>query len=203
MNQDRKFLWRNHWKQIGWAQKLGGEVSQGITRVEQTVIAKSMESQIWYPPAGSMWGRLRKGTTSSASTSVWEKSVPPTLILMPENSLPPCMSLVLFKLLAQCWSSEGVSASKSICRPCKRTAWDFRGSPFPSATIPAGFYSQKLGGLLFLVLEPWAGGLVWDHDPLLLRRDLRGQDILPDFYLPHMGVGPACSVSLFLFNVAF
>ena len=34
---------------------------------------------------------------------------------MPDILLPPCMPLMPFKLLPQCWSSEGVSLSKSMC----------------------------------------------------------------------------------------
>ena len=43
-------------------------------------------------------------------------------------------------------------------RPFKRNAWDFRSPLSHSATIPTGFYSQKLWGLLFPPLEPWSGG---------------------------------------------
>ena len=39
---------------LGWAYKLGGVESQGISRVGQTVLARLMESQIWHQPAGSM-----------------------------------------------------------------------------------------------------------------------------------------------------
>ena len=34
-----------------------------------------METQIQQPPAGSVWGGLRKGTMASASTFVWQKAV--------------------------------------------------------------------------------------------------------------------------------
>ena len=33
---------------------MGGTESQGISRVGQTVLTRLMESQIWYPPAGSV-----------------------------------------------------------------------------------------------------------------------------------------------------
>ena len=41
-------------KQLGWAHKLGGIESLEISRAGQTVLARLMESQIWYQPAGSV-----------------------------------------------------------------------------------------------------------------------------------------------------
>ena len=35
-------------KQLGWAHKLGGVESLGIFRVDQTVLPRLMESQIWH-----------------------------------------------------------------------------------------------------------------------------------------------------------
>ena len=52
---------------------------------------------------------LRKGTGASASTSVWVKAAPPASFLKRGKEVPPHMSLVPFKLLLQCWSSERVS----------------------------------------------------------------------------------------------
>ena len=56
---------------------MGGIESLGITRVGQTVLARLMESQIWYQPANSVaLGEVfRKGTMASALLSVWEKAV--------------------------------------------------------------------------------------------------------------------------------
>ena len=66
-------------KQLRWAHKLGGAEPQGICRAGQTVLARVMEFQVWYPPAGSvaLWGKgFRKETVASAHLSVWEKAVP-------------------------------------------------------------------------------------------------------------------------------
>lgn len=54
----------------------------------------------------------------------------------------------------------------------------------PTEPTPTGFYSQKLWGLSFLALEPWAGwsGVGWN--PSLLRCH-------PNLYPPHLGLGPA------------
>ena len=72
------------------------------------------------------------------------------------------------------------------------------GSSAVSSTdsITAGFCSQKLWGLTFLALEPWAGGPGGRWDPLLLRGHFHSRIILPKFYLPYLSVGPVGSVSL-------
>ena len=100
---------------------MGGTRSLRITRVEQTVVAKLMETELWHLPVED---GLSKGTTAFASTFVGEKDAPPTLVPEPENSLPLLMSLITFKLLSQCWSSELVSSGKSMGGPFKRYAWD-------------------------------------------------------------------------------
>ena len=53
-------------------------------------------------------------------------------------------------------------------------------------SIPIGFYSQKMWGLLFLALEPWAEG------PGMGLGLLATEISFPNFYVPHMDVGPAC-----------
>ena len=44
-------------------------------------------------------GKELNKETDSASTSVWEEAAPLALALKPDNSIPPCTSLVPFKLL--------------------------------------------------------------------------------------------------------
>ena len=83
-------------KLLGWAHKLGGAESLGISKVGQTVLARLMESQIWHQLAGSVGGRFRKGTMASAR-------------LYPDNSVSPSVPLLPFKLTLQCWSLGGVS----------------------------------------------------------------------------------------------
>ena len=41
-------------KQLGWACKLGGAESLGISMVGQTVLSRLMESQVWYQLASSV-----------------------------------------------------------------------------------------------------------------------------------------------------
>ena len=47
-------------KQLGWAGKLGGSESLGISKVGR--VSQLMESQVWHQLAGSVGGRFRKGT---------------------------------------------------------------------------------------------------------------------------------------------
>ena len=47
-------------KHLGWAHKLGGVESLGISRAGQTVLARLMESQIWHQLSGSVGGGFRK-----------------------------------------------------------------------------------------------------------------------------------------------
>ena len=53
-------------KQLGWAHKLGGAESLGISKVGQTVLARLMESQIFHQLAGSVGRGFKKGTMASA-----------------------------------------------------------------------------------------------------------------------------------------
>ena len=71
-------------KLLGWAQKLGGTESLGISKVGQTVLDRLMESQIWHQLAGSVGGVSEKGQ--------W-----PLLTLMPDTSASPNMQRVPFK----------------------------------------------------------------------------------------------------------
>ena len=41
MSQNRLFVWKRHWKWVVWACKFLRRGSQGNTKVEQTVLARS------------------------------------------------------------------------------------------------------------------------------------------------------------------
>ena len=73
MSQDQPFILKSS---LGGACKLGGMESLGISRVEQTVLARLMESQLWHPPAGCVGGGFREGTMASARLFICEKAVP-------------------------------------------------------------------------------------------------------------------------------
>ena len=57
-------------KQLGWAHRLCGVESLGISKVSQTVLARLMESQIWQLVAGSVGGEFRKEIMASACLDV-------------------------------------------------------------------------------------------------------------------------------------
>ena len=124
--------------------KLGGAGPQRITWVGQTAWTRLMESQIRHPPAGSVGAQLRKGTMASASTSVWDKAAPLAHTGAEQFSFSPYVSGD-FKLLFPCWSSEGVSLSKSVHEPFKRNCLGLQKFLSSTASTPAGFYSQSLG----------------------------------------------------------
>ena len=113
---------------------------------------------------------------------------PPALALMQDTSVPPHMSLVLFKVLPQYWSPEGVSLSKFVHWALQEEMAD---NPSVSSTDPnpIGFYSQKFWELTFLALEPWAG---WSGVGLGSLKPTRYPSIL---YPAHVDLGPAHSMS--------
>ena len=65
--------------QLGWAHKLGGAESLGISKRDQTVLAKLMESQMWHQLAGCgfVWEGFSKGTMASAGLDTRHFSLSP------------------------------------------------------------------------------------------------------------------------------
>ena len=101
------------WVRQGLRELLGGNGGQ-------TVTARLMDTQIWYLTLVSVWGGLLKGNMASATPLVWEKAAPPVLMLMPDTSVSPRMSLVPLDMLYHFWSSERVSQNKSTWETFKR-----------------------------------------------------------------------------------
>ena len=103
---------------------MGGAESLGISKECQTVLARLVESHIWYQPASfvSLCGEGSEKGQWPLPVFLSRRKCPPALALMPDTSVPPHMPLVPFTMLPQCWSSEGVSVSNSLCgvRPFKR-----------------------------------------------------------------------------------
>ena len=150
-------------------------------------------------PACQLCGEgLIRGAVAPVRTSVWEKAAPPALALMLDSPAP---SHVFSASQAAVPVLEITgSESESMCRPFKRNCLGLQKPSTSASTV--GFYSQKLGQLLVLALEPWAGGLLYGWDPLLLRGGTCSRAIPPDFCLPHMGVGPALSTPSITLDVA-
>ena len=150
----------------------------------QTALPRLMESHICHQPVGSV--ALFGGGSEMGQWPAFllRECCPPALILMPDTSLFPCMSLVSFKLLLWFWSSEGVSLMMSLCGFFRRNC--LRLQKFLPLTQSLVVCGQKLWRLIFLALECWAGGLVWVWDFSLPR-------YLSQIFI-HMGVGPAHSM---------
>ena len=145
MGQDKPLVWKSHWKQLGWAWKLGGAGLLGISSVEPTVWTRLMESQIWCMPPGSvaLWGEgvAQKRTVASASTPVWEKAA---LQLLPWCWIIQFLPVYLWCLSVCCpWAgAQRKWVQVSLHRPFKRNSQGL----------------QKLWRLIFLALEARAGG---------------------------------------------
>ena len=58
----------------------------------------------------ALWGEDSETYNGLCPSFCLVESCPPALALMPDTSVSPSMPLV-----PQCWSSEGVSLSKSVC----------------------------------------------------------------------------------------
>ena len=97
------------------------------------------------------------------------RKLSPALALVLDSSVPPHMSLKPSNLLPPHWSSKGVSPNKSVWGPFKSNCLGFQKFLSSTTSILTGFYSQKLWRIIFLALEPWAGGPGVGLYPLLLR----------------------------------
>ena len=122
MGQDKAFVWKSNWKQIQLAPKVGGTGPQGIIRVWQTMWARvwSLQYGARLPALWLCGLRVLKKHSSLCQHFCLAESCPQALTLMPGNSVPPYMSLVLFNLLPLCWSSEQVNLSESVHGPFKK-----------------------------------------------------------------------------------
>ena len=80
---------------------------------------------------------------------------------MSDTSVSPCMPLVPFKLLPQCWSSEGLSLNKSMCWFFKRNCLGLLHWLNPHWFLQPEIVGTYLSGTGIL---GW-GGLLrgWDH----------------------------------------
>ena len=132
-------------------------------------------------------GRVQKRDNGLCPPFLWGESCPPALTLMPDTSFSPCMPLVPFKLLLQCWSSEGVSLSKFMCGFCKRNYLGLQKF-FLQTQFPL-LLQAEIMGTYFLALEPWAG------QPGMGLEFLTPKISLLKFYPSQVVVGPAHTAS--------
>ena len=147
-----------------------------ISKVGHTVLTRLMESQMWLQPINFVGEELSKGAMASAGPDARHSS----LLLYTTGALQAA-TLVL-----------ELSGSKSkYMSPVGFPQEELLRAPAASSTnpIPTAFCSQKLGVLIFLILESWARG------PGVGSGLLAPEIPLPNFYPPHKGVGPTCSAS--------
>ena len=116
----------------------------------------------------ALWRKVRKRDNGLCLPFCLGESCPPALVLMPNTSVPPCMLLVPFKLLLQCWSSEGVSLSKSVCGFFKRNGFGLHKF-LPLTQSSLGFTARSNGDLSSWHQNPELGHLGLDWDSSLLR----------------------------------
>ena len=138
------------------------------------------------PHLASVWGKAQKRDNGFCLQFFLEGRGVPPLTLLPDISVPFCMTWVLFKVLPQCWSPEGIRLSKSFWSPPQE---EMPENPTVSSAdpTPTGFYSQKLWGLIFLALEPWTGWSDVGLRSLVLKISLHFISITHGF-----GTSPFC-----------
>ena len=105
---------------------------------------------------------------------------------MPHSSVPPCMPLVPFKLLPQCWSSEEVNLSKSMCEFFKGNCLELQKFPL-STQFPLVFTARRYGNLSLWHGSPGLGAWCRAGTPC-------SQDIPPEFLssIHGCGISPFC-----------
>ena len=161
--------------------------SQGISKAGQTVLDRLMESQIWHQPAGSVVLCSEKGQWPLPAF-LSGRELPPALALIPDTSCLPCMPLGPFQLLPWCWSSERVSLVKCMCGFFKRNCLGLQEF-LPLTQSSLVFAARSHGDLPSWPWNHELGGLVRGWDSSFPRYPLL------NCYLPHVDMGPGCSMS--------
>ena len=106
------------------------------------------------------------------------------------------LSLVPFELLPQHLGSEGVSPSKSVCGSFKRKCLGLQQFVFHRLNSCWLFKARSSGDFPSWHWNSVLGAWCQTGTPCSSGWGLCSYDIPPDFYLPHMGVGPALSAYL-------
>ena len=126
---------------------------------------------MWYPPVNSvalLQGRVQKRNNGLCLPFCQGESCPPAPSSLPDNSVPPSLPLVTFKLLPQCCGSEGMSLSKSMCGFFKRNCLGLQKFLPPTQSLLV-FATRSYRDLSFWHWNPGLVDLVWDWDSSLPR----------------------------------
>ena len=137
MSQDLPFIWES---------SFDGMESLRISRVGQTVLARLVESQIWHQTAGSV-ALLREGSKKGQwplPAFLYERKLAPSSCLDARHFSFFLYATMPFKLLTQCWSSEGGSPCVGSLRT---TSWNSRS--FFLSLNPYLFLQLEVMGIYF------------------------------------------------------
>ena len=136
---------------------MGGMGSQGITRAGGDSVSLVAGDSVMVPTC-TCRGRAQEMSNGFCQHFCLGESCP-------SNSCPKARQFsysrhvpVGFPAAAPVLELRRMNLSASIPRPFNRNAWDSRSPLSHSVTIPTGFHSKKLWGLLFSALEPWICG---------------------------------------------
>ena len=98
---------------------------------------------------------------------------------MSDNSIPFRMSLVPFKMLPQCWSSEGVSLSKYMHGPFRRDSLGLHKPSVSFSLNPHLFLQPKV--METSLPSNGLGGPEWGWNPALFRGTSAAEISFPIF----------------------
>ena len=126
-------------KHLGWAPKFCGVESLEISKADQTILARLMESQIRHQLVSSLGGGFRKGTMASTCLDA-------------RYFISSLCTTGTFQVTPWCWSTEEVSLSKSMPVVFKRNCLCLQN--FFQQLNPHCLLHPELWGLILLALEP-------------------------------------------------
>lgn len=151
MSQNRPFLWKSYWKQLGWTCRWDGVGSQGITGGGEPPDRGNSDMVQACRLCG---GRPELRNNGLGQQFCVEQSCPPTLAPKPNNSGPSHMS---WHHSSCCPAMEfRVSEFESVCLGPLRILGTFSASVSLSHHLH-WFSRLEVMKLLFLAPEPWAG----------------------------------------------
>ena len=136
-------------KQLVWANKLGGVEPLWTSKVDHTVLARLMESQIWHQSTGSVGEGLRKGAMASACLDAGHFS----------SSLCATGAFQAATPVLELRGSKSGKVSPCVCS-LRGTAWSSRSffhQLNPCLLLQPEVVGTCLPGTGTLGLEAWCG----------------------------------------------
>ena len=176
--------------------QIGHVGTAGVTRARQKSMNQVDGDSCMVPTYWLCGSTSQKRNNDLCQHFCLGEAAPPALALMPDNSVPLCISLIPFKLLP----GFGAQRVWIWVNPCvgtlKGTAWGLQ-KPLPhSASISAGFTARSYGDFSSWQWNPVLRLWCYAGTPHSSGGCLCSQDIPPDFKPPHMDVGQTHSTFL-------